>query len=205
MELGVSAVYKFSLFQFHGRIPKILAEAMFMSSTPVYCVNHPKTETLLTCNKCGKPVCIKCVVRTPVGFRCKECLNIQQAGYYTATPMDHGIAAIAGTIAAMVGGVIAAVLGGVWVIAIFVGPAAGGVIAEITRRSIGKRRGKYIWLVGCAALILGSFLGASLFGTLSIGFGARGLVYGAISGFLNIGLWIYIILALGTVYARLKS
>ena len=59
------------------------------TDAPVFCVNHPKTETLLRCNKCGKPVCIKCVVRTPVGYRCKECLNIQHAGYYTATPMDY--------------------------------------------------------------------------------------------------------------------
>lgn len=63
------------------------------TDAPVFCVNHPQTETLLRCNKCGKPVCIKCVERTPVGYRCKECLNIQQAGYYTATPFDYAVAA----------------------------------------------------------------------------------------------------------------
>ena len=33
------------------------------------CANHPDRETLLRCNKCGKPICISCAVRTPVGYR----------------------------------------------------------------------------------------------------------------------------------------
>ena len=181
-----------------------------MSSTAVYCVNHPKTETLLRCNKCGNPVCIKCVVRTPVGYRCKTCMNIQQSGYYTATPIDYVIVAVVGTIASLVGGGIALVLGGLWFLAIFYGPAAGGILAEIMRRSIQKRRGKYIWLVACATVVIGAFLVAGAlplvialasFGTPNFGRATAGLF----SGFFNLGLWIYLVLAVSTVYARLRS
>ena len=35
-------------------------------------------ETSLRCNKCGKPICAKCAVRTPTGYRCKECVRGQQ-------------------------------------------------------------------------------------------------------------------------------
>jgi hypothetical protein len=177
------------------------------TDAPVFCVNHPKTETLLRCNKCGKPVCIKCVVRTPVGYRCKECLNIQRAGYYTATPIDYAIAGIAGTIASIIGGGIAAALGGLfWFFAIFYAPAAGGIIAEIIRWTTQKRRGKYIWLVGCATLVLGGFIGAGAFPILAAIAARRPeFLLFASGAFFNLGVWIFIVLGAGTVYARLRS
>ena len=177
------------------------------TDAPVFCVNHPKTETLLRCNKCGKPVCIKCVERTPVGYRCNECLNVQHAGYYTATPMDYALTAIIGTIAAIVAGGIAAALGGFWFFAIFYAPAAGGIIAEIIRRAIQKRRGKYIWLVACATLIVGGFIGASALPILfALGAGRLSLMLAGFFGvFFNLGVWIFIVLGVSTMYARLRS
>ena len=184
-----------------------------MSTSPVYCTNHPKTETLLRCNKCGRPFCVKCLQRTPVGYRCNECLNIQRAGYYTATPVDYVIVAVVGAIASLIGAAIAIFLGNIFIfITIFYGPAAGGVIAEIIRWSIKRRRAKYIWLVACATVIFGAFLVAGalplLFLLLSFGSPgfARGLgSIGLFGGFLNIGLWIYLVLAVSTVYARLRT
>lgn len=182
-----------------------------MSTAPVYCVNHPKTETLLRCNRCGRPVCIKCVVRTPVGYRCKDCMNIQQAGYYTATPLDYIIVAVVGIIASIIGGAIAIVLGGFWLIAIFYGPAAGGVIAEVIRLGIQKRRGKYINLLAAATVVVGALLVAGALPLLTILFAALGnpRLFGAfafgLGGLFNLGLWIYLVLAVGTVYARLRS
>jgi len=187
-----------------------------MSTTPIYCTNHPKTETLLRCNKCGRPFCIKCLERTPVGYRCKECLNVQQAGYYTSTPVDYVIVAVVGTVVSMIGAGIAMLIGGFGLfailIAIFYGPAAGGVIAEVIRWAIQRRRGKYLWLVACATVVLGAFLVAGaiplLFLLISLaspnpgrGFNAIGLF----SGFLNLGLLVYLVLAVSTVYARLRS
>jgi len=180
-----------------------------MSTAPVYCVNHPKTETLLRCNKCGNPVCIKCVVRTPVGYRCKTCMNIQQAGYYNATSLDYVIVAVVGMSASMMSGAIALAVGGFWFIAIFYGPLAGGAIAEVIRWAIQRRRAKYIWLVACATVVLGAFLVAGalpLFLAIGTPNFTRLLASGRLFGtFLNLGLWIYLVLAVSTVYARLKS
>ena len=58
----------------------------------MYCANHPETETLLRCNKCNKPICLKCAVQTPVGYRCRECVRGQQDVYYNATSTDNLIA-----------------------------------------------------------------------------------------------------------------
>ncbi len=176
------------------------------TDAPVFCVNHPKTETLLRCNKCGKPVCIKCVVRTPVGYRCKECLNIQHAGYYTATSLDYAIVAAVGTLASIIAGGIAAALGGFWFFAIFYAPAAGGIIAELIRWAIQKRRGKYTSLVACATLVVGGFIGASAFPIL-FALGARRIEYLLLASgaFFNLGVWIFVVLGASTVYARLRS
>jgi hypothetical protein len=183
------------------------------ADAPMFCVNHPKTETLLRCNKCGRPFCIKCLQRTPVGYRCKECLNVQQAGYYTATPVDYAIVAVVGTIVSSVGAAIALFLGGIFIfLTLFYGPAAGGAIAEVIRWAIQRRRAKYIWLVACATVIVGAFLvvGALPLLILLMSFASpnlgRGLgVAGLFGGFFNIGLWIYLVLAVSTVYARLRS
>lgn len=39
----------------------------------LYCHWHPKEPTQLTCGKCERPVCTKCVIIGPAGVRCKEC------------------------------------------------------------------------------------------------------------------------------------
>ncbi len=173
-----------------------------MSLTPIYCANHPGTETLLRCYRCGKPICVKCATRTPVGLICKECLSNQRTGYYNATPLDYGLAAVVGFVLSFVGGLIAALLGGLWFIAIFFAPFAGGIIAEGIRFVTGRRRGHYIWLIGCATVLLGAFLnigGVPIL--LALVTGELGL---AMRALFNFGFWIYIVLAVGTVYARLR-
>lgn len=136
----------------------------------------------------------------PVGYRCRECLNLQQVGYYTATPIDYVITAVIALVASVIGAVIALALGGFWLIAIFYGPFAGGVIAEVIRRPIQKRRGRYIALLACAMVVLG--------GLVIIGFPLSFalLFSGRIQSFLigTLGFWIYLVLAVSTVYARLR-
>src|SRR5688572_1451926 len=39
-----------------------------------FCAIHTSVETTLRCNKCGRYMCVKCAVRTPVGYRCKQCV-----------------------------------------------------------------------------------------------------------------------------------
>jgi hypothetical protein len=39
----------------------------------MHCANHPKVETDLTCGRCEKPICTRCMVHMEVGIRCREC------------------------------------------------------------------------------------------------------------------------------------
>ena len=178
-----------------------------MATTPLYCINHPNVETLLRCNRCGKPYCTRCLVRTPVGYRCKTCLNIQQAGFFTATPVDYGIVGIVGIFASIIGGGIATAISGFWLFEIFYAPAAGGAISEAIWRAIRKRRGRYLWAIACIAFILGSVLGAMLLPIVTTLMSGRGLLLAlarAPGALINLGFLIYLALAIGTVYARLR-
>ncbi len=172
------------------------------TTTPIYCVNHPSTETLLRCYRCGNPVCIKCVRRTPVGLLCKQCLSNQQAGFFTATPLDYVLVLVIGSVLSFIAGAIAGVLGFLWFLAIFYAPAAGGVIAEGIRFAIRKRRGRYIGILAAALVVLGALVaveGRPILVALATGqFSILG------RGLFNIGLWIYVVLAPSTVYARLR-
>lgn len=47
------------------------------SSGEVACTYHPDVQTGLRCTRCGKPICPRCGVRTPVGLRCPDCAGIR--------------------------------------------------------------------------------------------------------------------------------
>jgi membrane associated rhomboid family serine protease len=55
---------------------------------PLYCYRHPQVETSLRCNRCNKPICAKCAMRTPVGFRCPECMQQLEERFYSQAQGD---------------------------------------------------------------------------------------------------------------------
>src|SRR5512136_190041 len=116
-----------------------------------YCYYHSNTPTELRCNKCGKYICVKDAVRTPVGYRCKSCVKEQQDVFFTATSTDYTIAAVVSLVLSTVAAFIVPALG---FIAIFAGPIAGTVIAEGVWRATGRRRGRYIWMVVIVCMII---------------------------------------------------
>src|SRR5437879_11375119 len=71
------------------------------------CATHPNVETELACSRCGKAICARCLVHTPVGARCRECANVRRIPTYN---VSTGILA-RGIGAALLGG---AVLGIAW-------------------------------------------------------------------------------------------
>ena len=46
------------------------------------CAAHPNIETELACSRCGKAICPRCMVHTPVGARCRECANVRRIPTY---------------------------------------------------------------------------------------------------------------------------
>ncbi len=56
------------------------------------CYRHPNKETSLRCYTCGKPICSACVVKTPVGYSCPDCIREKEDVFFNASPLDYIIA-----------------------------------------------------------------------------------------------------------------
>lgn len=112
-------------------------------------------------------MCTRCAVRTPVGYRCKECVRGQQQVYYNAKPSDLPIqAGISVALGAILGGGAIFLLGmigffSLW-ISILAGPIVGGLIADLAHRAVGRRRSRYGWLVVAGGIGLGCLVGVLL-------------------------------------------
>ena len=154
-----------------------------------YCSYHPNVETRLRCSKCDRPICPKCAVQTPVGFRCPDCVRSQQAIFYTATSLDYAIAAVVGLVASTMAGFI---MGRVGIfLALILGGVVGGAIAEVVRWAIRRRRGRWIRLVVSICIAVGGLLSF----ILSV------LLHSPTS---LLSLIIYVALAVGATYVRLR-
>ncbi len=119
----------------------------------LYCANHPKTETSLRCNRCNKPICSKCAVLTPIGYRCRECVRGQQKSFETAEWIDYPLGFIVAGILSFAGSLIAASLS---FFIIFLAPIAGTIIAEAARFVTRRRRAKRLYIIIAAGALVGS-------------------------------------------------
>lgn len=169
----------------------------------LYCANHPNVATSLRCNKCGKPICAKCAVRTPVGYRCRDCTRAQQQVFETAVWTDYVIAIVIAAPLAAVGGLLANFAG---FFVLFIAPAFGGIVAEAVRWAVRRRRSRYLLWSAVAGFVLGCLplLALPLLGTLLALF--SGAARSAGGGLFSL-LWplIYCVMGASTVYARLRG
>jgi tetratricopeptide (TPR) repeat protein len=154
----------------------------------LYCANHPNVETMLRCNRCGKPICTRCAVQTPVGYRCKECVGQQQAVFYTGNALDY---VIGGVIALVLGGVAAylVTLLGAWCFGLILGPTIGIGIAEAVRFAVRRRRSRYLWAAVGAGIVLGAL---------------PSLLFALASLWVLVTLGLFLVLAVGAATARLR-
>jgi len=163
-------------------------------SLVMHCANHPNVETLLRCNRCSKPICTKCAIHTPVGHRCRECIRGQQDVYFTATTGHKAAGSIVAVILGLLLGVVAYFAGQLSWLALLIGPVVGGVVGEAIFRASGRKRARRFNLIGGGLVALGALV---TFAPLYL-----------LNGFL--GLWtllwgvLFLVLAVGTVYTRLR-
>lgn len=164
---------------------------------PLYCANHPTVETGLRCNNCGKPICPKCAVRTPTGYRCRECVRNQQKVFDTASWYDPLIAFAIALVLSFLGSLLATVLG---FFTILIAPVAGLIIAEAIRWIVQRRRSPRLFQAAALGAALGSLpllLRAIIF---SLNFG---LIGGGLWDLIWLGYYAFTITS--TVFYRLRG
>jgi hypothetical protein len=124
---------------------------------PLYCYRHPRSETYVRCGRCDQPICPKCAVHGPVGFRCRQCGLVKAATLSSFTPQQLAL----GPGVAFGGGAILGYLGGqVGFYSIFVAFFAGAFIAEGFVRFAGLKRGPLPRLMLYGGLLAGFAVGA---------------------------------------------
>jgi len=129
----------------------------------LFCYRHPGRSTSLRCYKCNKPICSECAVKTPVGYLCPTCHREAEDAFFNNKPIDYILAAlVALPLSLMAGWLVVRFSGGIFMILLFVfaGGAVGGFIARLSKRAIGKRRGRFIPHVVAACIIIGALFWA---------------------------------------------
>lgn len=128
------------------------------------CATHSNVETNLRCGKCGKPICPRCMVQTPVGARCRECAQlyklptyrVSSTYYLRAIGVGIGIAAVTGVI----WGFVESFIPFIYLNWIF-GGVVGYVCAEVISLAVNRKRGIGLAVIAGVATIL-SYLFAIL-------------------------------------------
>jgi hypothetical protein len=165
-------------------------------STTLYCYVHPDRETSLRCNNCNRPICAACAVRTPIGYRCRECVKGQQKVFNTSEWYDFISGFVVAALLSAVTAFLVTLIGGIgffgWFLIAAGAPTAGVVIAEGVRLVTRRRRSRPLFLTVAAGVVLGA-LPVILFQVL--GMNLFGILFQVI----------YLVIAVPVVYSRLSG
>ena len=135
------------------------------------CAYHPEIETNLGCGKCGRPICPKCMVQTPVGARCPDCARLYKLPTYSVSSQYYLRAIGVGLGLAIACGFFWGAIGG-WVpllnLNLLLAPGAGYAIGELMSLSVNRKRGTGLAVIAGIAVAI-SYL-ASIFVPRGSGF-----------------------------------
>ncbi len=131
---------------------------MTETTETLYCYNHPTRETSLRCNNCNRPICASCAVRTPTGYRCKDCVRQHQKVFDTAVGTDYLIVFIASAVlSSLAAAATIAITSFIWgFFIIFIAPAAGAGIGNLVRRFVKNRRSRALSFTLVSGMIAGA-------------------------------------------------
>ena len=129
----------------------------------VYCNWHPGVETGLSCGKCCKGVCTRCLVHASVGIRCPECGKASKIPTFEVRPIAYARAALVGAVVAIGGGALWGLVNLILInlgLVIFASSALPGLVVgyaagELVNAAVNAKRSK-----GLAYITGGSVVGA---------------------------------------------
>ena len=167
------------------------------STETLYCYVHPTRETALRCNNCNRPICAACAVRTPIGYRCRECVKGQQKAFDTSEWYDYITGFITAVLLSAVASFLVTLVGGIgffgWFLIAALAPTAGVAIAESVRLVTRKRRARPLFITVAIGVVIGA-LPILLFQLVFAG-NLFGLLFQVI----------YLVIVVPVVYSRLSG
>jgi len=162
----------------------------------LFCYVHPNRETSLRCNNCERPICASCAVRTPTGYRCKECVRERQKTFDTSVWYDYIVGFIVAGVLSWIAAFLVVRIGNIgffgWFLIAAGAPTAGVIIAEGVRLFTRRRRSRALFITVALGVVLGA-VPVILIQVLI--FDLFGIVFQVI----------YLIIAVPVVYTRLSG
>jgi hypothetical protein len=119
------------------------------------CATHPTVETELACGKCGKPICPRCLVHTPVGARCRECANLRKLPQYNISPAFFARAILAAGLVGGATGVVWGMLAPIGLLGLIAGVGVGYCVGEAVSIATNRKVGQPLQVIAVAGVILG--------------------------------------------------
>ena len=136
------------------------------------CAAHPNVETNLRCGKCGKPICPKCMVQTPVGARCRDCAKLYKLPTFRVTARHYLRAAGAALGMAIVGGIIWGLLQGLlpfFFLSLLLAAGVGYAIGEVVSLSVNRKRSRWLATIAGIGVAISYLISIFFFGRLPFG------------------------------------
>ncbi len=164
----------------------------------MHCEVHPQVETNLACSKCGKPICPRCLVQTPVGARCRECARLKGVPMYQVSPRYLLQATAAGIALALPAGLVWYLFNGgiLGFFAFFAAIGVGYGVGEGISYSVNRKRGTVLQVVAVCSVVLSYLVGNVMWWLFktpipfslairhAFDFGIWGVVFAAVAAFM---------------------
>jgi hypothetical protein len=124
---------------------------------PVPCAAHPNVRTTLSCGKCGKPICPRCMVQTPVGARCPQCAGLKTLPTFRVYGQYYlraaGTAVAAAVVVGALWGFIETILP-TYFFTLIMAMGIGWVMGELVSLAVNRKRGTWLAIIGGAGVVL---------------------------------------------------
>jgi hypothetical protein len=121
------------------------------------CANHPKELTYVKCGRCDTPICVNCMVDTPVGKKCRACAR-SRTHLSESTPGQLLTGFVGALLVAIPAGFVLhhtpiAILSFVY----------GALVGEVAVRAGRRSRSLALQCAAALAAAIGGLLGAAVF------------------------------------------
>src|SRR5918911_64762 len=131
-----------------------MAEAEEVETRP--CANHPQVQTVVSCGRCDKPLCPRCMIYTPVGVRCRDCAQLRRLPQYTLTPRVYARVLPTAAALALIGGFLLSLVPRLGLLAsIVIGFLIGFLVSDVLDRVSGYKQGRTMQVIAGATVVVG--------------------------------------------------
>ena len=120
------------------------------------CYRHPDRETWVRCGRCDQPICTRCAMQGPVGFRCRRCGRPARDPLTSMRPSQLAIGLGISILGGLVVGLFSSRIG---FFGLLLAWFAGGLIADAVIRFVGFKRGPKMIGVLFGGILAGAALG----------------------------------------------